>query len=96
MYWSKLENDELFISPHVKLSRFSQEARIGNIKLAKKFLVKCLPIFQKCYGNETTLKIIQSSSGQFNSISKPIGHDTKIIKEILKTSNMAPNKKVNH
>jgi hypothetical protein len=34
MYCAQLENDELFISPHVKLAGFLKEARIGNIKLA--------------------------------------------------------------
>jgi len=95
MYCTQLANDELFISPHVKLAGYSKEAHIENIKLAKEFLDKCLPIFQKRYGNDSKLEIIKCSNGQNNNLTKRIQQDTKIIQARLKTNNMAPNKKVN-
>lgn len=97
MYYTQLEKDELHISPHVKLAGFSKEARIDNIKLAKQFLDRCLPIFQKRYGSETSLTILKFSSAQASlndSITKRIHHDTKIIAARLITDNMTPNKKV--
>ena len=94
MYCYQLEKDELFISPHVKLAGFSKEARISNIKLAKEFLDKCLPIFKRRYGNDTKLDIVKCSSGQNTRLTKRILQDTKIIQSRLKTNNMAPNKKV--
>jgi hypothetical protein len=94
MYCTQLENDELCISPHVKLAGSSKEAHIDNIKLAKDFLDKCLPIFQKRYGNEALLTIIKCSSAQNNSLSQRIYQDTEIIRARLKTNNFTPNKKV--
>jgi hypothetical protein len=94
MYCTQFEKDELHISPHVKLAGFSKEAHIDNIELARGFLDKCLPIFQKRYGNGALLTIIKCSSAQNNSLSKRIYQDTKIIRARLKTNNMAPNKKI--
>lgn len=95
MYCTQLHGDELCISPHVKLAGFAKEAHINDIELAKKFLDRCLPIFQKRYGAETTLIIIKCSSGENNRLTRRIQRDTEIIKARLKTNNMAPNKKVN-
>jgi hypothetical protein len=95
MYCTQLENDELCISPHVKLAGYSKEAHIDNIILAKDFLDKCQPIFQNRYGNEALLTIIKCSSGQNIRLTKRIQQDTEIIRTRLKTNNMVPNKKVN-
>jgi len=94
MYFSQLEKDELHISPHVKLAGFSKEAHISNIKLAKEFLDKCLPIFQRRYGNETRLEIIKCTShSMHNQISQRVEKDSMLIKARLDQNIMAPNKK---
>jgi ribosomal protein S17E len=90
----QLEKGNICISPNVRLAGDVKEARIKSKILAQKYLDKCLPIFQKRYGNNVKLSIMEcqtncSSKRTINRVQK----DSAIIEARLEQNIMAPNQK---
>jgi hypothetical protein len=90
----QLEKENIFISPNVRLAGDVKEARIENKTLAQQYLDRCLPIFQKRYGNNVELSIMLcQTSCSSNRTLKRIQKDSAIIEARLEQNIMAPNKK---
>jgi hypothetical protein len=86
------EKNELYVSPHVRLCGFSGMAHIETKSLAEKYAEAIAPIFQKRYGNGTTLEVVSLQSGIDKKTTLRIAKDTEIIKKRLATNNFASNK----
>jgi len=86
--------DEMHLSPNVKLSGMSGMAHIETQQLANEFLNACRPVLDKRYkfGYEATIK--KNGGSDHKSLRNQIQRDSAIILERLRTSNLAPNKKV--
>jgi hypothetical protein len=90
----QLEKGNICISPNVRLAGDVKEARIENKILAQQYLERCLPIFQKRYGNSVELRIIEcSTSSLCNRTLKRIQRDSDLIKARLEQNIMISNKK---
>ena len=95
MYFYQLHKNELYISPHVKLAGHAKEAYIEDKKTAQEFMNRCIPIFKRRYGEDTTIEIIKAySHSNDKKLLAHIEKDTLIIKARIKQNNMIPNKKV--
>jgi hypothetical protein len=90
----QLEKGNICISPNVRLAGDVKEARIESKPLAQKYLDRCLPIFQKRYGNNVELSIMLcQTSCSSNRTLKRIKKDSAIIEARLEQNIMAPNQK---
>jgi hypothetical protein len=90
----QLEKEKICISPNVKLAGDVKEARIENKILAQRYLERCLPIFQKRYGNSVELSIIECQTTSLcDRTIKRIQRDSILIKARLEQNIMSPNKK---
>ena len=91
----QLAKYELYLSPHVRLAGHAKQAQIETRDLAEAFAARCLPIFKKRYGDDTTLTVGEWSTHSPNkNLIKRIEKDSKIIKTRLEQNNMASNKKL--
>ncbi len=67
-------------------------AHIGTKELAERFAEACAPIFQKRYGNQTALHVVQWEATTSHHLDARIRKDTEIIQKRLETGNLSPNK----
>ncbi len=90
----QLEKGNICISPNVRLAGDVKEARIESKILAQQYLERCLPIFQKRYGESVELSIMecQSSCTRKSTLNR-IKNDSTLIKARLKQNIMVSNKK---
>lgn len=90
----QLEKGNVCISPNVRLAGDVKEARIESEALAQQYLERCLPIFQKRYGNDVVLSIMkcQTSCTRERTL-KRIQNDSDLIKARLEQNIMASNRK---
>lgn len=88
------EKRSICISPNVRLAGDVKEARIESEALALQYLERCLPIFQKRYGNDVALSIMkcQTSCTRERTL-KRIQNDSTLIKARLEQNIMASNRK---
>lgn len=90
----QFEKDYIYISPNVRLAGHAKEARIESKNLALQYLERCLPIFQKRYGDSVKLTIIECQTSPYcEKTIKRIHSDSLMIKARLAQNIMAPNKK---
>ena len=90
----QLEKGNICISPNVRLAGHVKEARIESTSLAQQYLDRCLPIFQKRYGNNVKLSIMECQGSSLDKITvKRIQNDSALIKARLEQNIMASNKK---
>lgn len=82
----------LYVGPHVRLCGFSGMAHIETETLAKKYAEAIAPIFQKRYGNGTTLDVVSWQTGADKRTLLRIAKDTDIVKKRLISNNFSPNK----
>ena len=89
----QIEKGNICISPNVRLAGDTKEARIESEALALQYLERCLPIFQKRYGNDVALSIMkcQTSCTRERTL-KRIQNDSTLIKARLEQNIMASNK----
>jgi hypothetical protein len=90
----QLEKGNICISPNVRLAGDVKEARIESISLAQQYLDRCLPIFQRRYGNKVELSIMECQTSCSNKRTlKRIQDDSTLIKARLEQNIMASNRK---
>jgi seryl-tRNA(Sec) selenium transferase len=90
----QIEKENICISPNVRLAGHVKEARIESISLAQQYLDRCLPIFQRRYGNKVELSIMECRTSCSNKRTiKRIQDDSTLIKARLEQNIMASNKK---
>lgn len=88
---SQSYHQEMFLSPHVRMSGFNSMAHVESEELARSFAEACTPILQKRYGSDFFLCVEASASSE-KSVSNRIKKDSDIIRKRLDTANFAPNK----
>jgi hypothetical protein len=86
------EKNELYVGPHVRLCGFSGMAHIETESLAQTYAEAIAPIFQKRYGNGTTLEVGYWETSMNKKTILRIEKDSAIIKKRLATNNFASNK----
>jgi hypothetical protein len=90
----QIEKGHIFISPNVRLAGDVKEARIKSKALAQRYLDRCMPIFQKRYGNNVELSImeVQTNCSSDRTL-KRIHKDSALIEARLEQNIMVSNKK---
>tara|TARA_R110000737_G_scaffold353249_1_gene403556 strand:+ start:2587 stop:2946 length:360 start_codon:yes stop_codon:yes gene_type:complete len=90
----QFEKDNIYISPHVKLAGHAKVAQLESKPLAQRYLERCLPIFQKRYGDSVELTIIECQSSPYcKKTLTRIQSDSLLVKARLTQNIMVPNKK---
>ena len=90
--FTQAEKNELYVGPHVRLCGFSGMAHIESESLAQKYAEAIAPIFQKRYGNSTSLKVVSLDAGMNKKVVLRIAKDSEIIKKRLAANNFVSNK----
>jgi hypothetical protein len=86
------ERDGINISPHARIAGYTGSAYIESELLARQYLEALMPVFQKRYGNKTTIEIVRWECCSDAKTLKRIQHDSDIIKKRIATNNFTPNK----
>ena len=85
--------DEMWVGPHVRLTGMSGMAHIGSKNLADRYLQACIPVFDKRYKDGYAAGVVEWEGSSNKRLLTRVEKDSEIIKERLKTGNMAPNKR---